>query len=589
MPTDPVDQLRALGNAFDDLVPPVRAEEIGVRRSVTGRSRIAVRVFAAAAAAVTLVAVGAIVLHRSDGGNEIGPVDSAAATSTAAGTAPVTDDVVVHHDPSDILVATPEARSLSAAQMAGYNVVAADAAYSLPDGALAYQPIGDTAVWVRSADGRATKVVSPPTGTHLILYDAGTALGKPVILYATVAEDDNQAVTLHIVGADGTDDRALGEIGFWEGWVTYARLSGDVVTTEEFTVTQGFVMRFDLATGQSTNVNNLTLTFPADSADGTVSAHIEDGALVVHRLSGAEVRTPVAGGTDAITSLEPSTSDVIVNRSTDAALVLRDTWSGHPTLEPMPFAGTASFIEHGVAVPATDDLATAQATWHSAGVTAYNLALTVQAQIAVGPIECEFAVSDTGSQLVRGPIRVDVGAGTRTIDTDLAFCRTVPSTVEGLLQLIAEHRADGHADRASFDGRGVPTDFTLDTEMEETDGALHYRVTVTDPPTLPTVALSARDYLQCGPTDGPWIEATVTADVIGVTARVVVDDQVFGTSAATTAPGTVDVSFSPFAVAVELPRNPYGKTGVLQVINADGYVLASKPLILANPPGVMCG
>jgi hypothetical protein len=82
MPVDPVDQLRTLGNSFDELVPPVTMNDLRGRPSRAGRGRVAVRVFATAAAVVTFVAVGAIVLSRSD--DDVVPADSAPITSVIA-------------------------------------------------------------------------------------------------------------------------------------------------------------------------------------------------------------------------------------------------------------------------------------------------------------------------------------------------------------------------------------------------------------------------------------------------------------------------------------------------------------------------
>ncbi|MEQ1702698.1 MAG: hypothetical protein ABMA25_21520, partial [Ilumatobacteraceae bacterium] len=503
MPADPTEQLRALGNAFDELVPPVTMKDLRGRPSGVSRGRVAVRVFAAAAAVITLVAVGAIVLHRRGNDDGLRPVD----------TAPITDDLFVHHDPSSILVATPEAQSLTPEQMDGYNVVAADTAYSLPHGALAYQPIGDTAIHVRAADGSTTEVIAPPAGTHLRLYDAGVALGEPVIVYATVDEDEMESVVLHVVNADGTDDRTLGAIGFWEGWANSARLSGDVVTTEENTAGQGFVMRFDLATGEATNVTNETVTFPAESADGTVSARMDGDTLVVRQLSGGETRVPLPFEVGFLVSLEPGTNDVILNRWDAPAIVMSDIRSEQPIFAPVPFAGTASFIESPPTAVPDEELAAALATWSESGPSEYLLSLSVvPTQMAIGPKECEFAVSSSGSTLVRGPIRVDTAAGTRAIDSYLGFCSSfVPSTVEGLLQLIAEHRAEGHDVPATFADSGVPVEFTLDADMDETDGASHYTVTVSDPLVLPTVTLTARGNRSCGPTGGAWVVASGTS------------------------------------------------------------------------------
>lgn len=574
MPADPVDQLRALGTAFDELVPPVTMNDLSGRPNGTSRGRLAVRVFAAAAAVVTLVAVGAIVLNRRADAPDRSPVESAQ----------IAVDLFVHRDPSNILVATPDARSLTAEQMEGYNVVAADAAYSLPDGALAYQPIGETAIWVRAADGSTTEVITPPEGTHLRLYDAGTALGKPVIVYATEGDDEMATVTLHVVNADGTDDRTLGDIGFWEGWASYARLGGDVVTTEEFTVTQGFVMRFDLATGDATDVNNLTLTYPADSAEGKVSARVDGNDLVVQRLSGGEARIALPFDVGSVVALEPAADMVIINRSDAPAMVVRDIWSEQPDFAPVPFAGTASFIESPPAAVADEEIAAALATWSESGPSSYHLTVATTHPLGLITVECEFHVDGSNSALIRGPIRSTATEAPSQMP-DLRACSTQPSTVEGLLELILQHRSEGHDVPATFDQRGVPTHFGLDVDLAAADGSTAVEATVSEPLVLPTVTLSAGDYLECGPAGGAWVNASVTSELVGLTARIVVDDRVIASSQPTQSAGTVDLSLGASTVPSNMP-DPSGKVGELQVIDADGYVLAIRPVMMEiSSPG----
>lgn len=237
--------------------------------------------------------------------------------------------------------------------------------------------------------------------------------------------------------------------------------------------------------------------------------------------------------------------------------------------------------------PADDEIADALATWEESGPSSYHLTLSASSGLSLGPKVCEFAVDDGVAHLVR-VVQVDTAKGTQTIWDWLGFCSSGPSTVEGLLHLIAEHRAEGHVVPATFDDLGVPLKLTLDAEQAESDGATWYRVTVGAPLVLPRVTLTADDQLICGPTDGGWVRAAVTSDVLGLTARIVVDDRVIASSEPTQSAGTVDVSFDPSRVSSDVP-DPYGKVGELQVINADGYVLATQPFTMENTSGLSCG
>lgn len=261
------------------------------------------------------------------------------------------------------------------------------------------------------------------------------------------------------------------------------------------------------------------------------------------------------------------------------AIVLR---RGDGEVEPTDSAPTTT-------AKAGDEIAAALAAWEASGPSDYQLSLSAEGTtISLGPTECEFAVRGDGVTLVRGPIRVDRATGTRTIDSYLGFCSSfVPNTIEGLLQLIAEHRADGHDVPAKFDDTGVPFEFTLDAEMDETDGATWYRVTVAEPLELPTVTLTADDHLVCGPIGGGVVVASVTYDLAGLTVRVVIDELVILTSEPTQSAGTADILIDPRKIRSDVP-DPRGKIGELQVIDADGYVLATQPFTMALASGTGC-
>jgi hypothetical protein len=116
------------------------------------------------------------------------------------------------------------------------------------------------------------------------------------------------------------------------------------------------------------------------------------------------------------------------------------------------------------------------------------------------------------------------------------------------------------------------------------------------PSSSPTSTGAPRDVeisgagFSCGPTDGLWVQATVTADVaIGVRAVVVVDGVVEGSSP------TVDlVADVPTPLGID-PLAAYtpGALATLRIVAADAAPddppLATVEIVLDLPPGVTCG
>lgn len=235
-------------------------------------------------------------------------------------------------------------------------------------------------------------------------------------------------------------------------------------------------------------------------------------------------------------------------------------------------------------VIADEEIAAALAAWEESGPSSYHLAVATTHPLGLITVECEFHVEGSDSDLIRGPIRLTANDAPSQMP-DLRACSTQPSTVEGLLALILQHRSEGHEVPATFDQRGVPTHFGLDVDLAAADGSMAVEVTVSDPLVLPTVTLSAADRLVCGPPGGDWVQATVVSDLVGLTARVVVDEWVIAGSEPTESTGTVNLSFGASNAAGHVP-SPDGKVGELQVIDGDGYVLARQRVTITEvPPG----
>ena len=92
----------------------------------------------------------------------------------------------------------------------------------------------------------------------------------------------------------------------------------------------------------------------------------------------------------------------------------------------------------------------------------------------------------------------------------------------------------------------------------------------------------------CGPADGPWIEVTLRPDHdAAVFAELSVGAQVRSRSETVLASAarSTRVGFDPRRRAGDL-----GRRGTLRLREADNRaVLASTTVVLANPPGVICG
>lgn len=106
-----------------------------------------------------------------------------------------------------------------------------------------------------------------------------------------------------------------------------------------------------------------------------------------------------------------------------------------------------------------------------------------------------------------------------------------------------------------------------------------------------TSSLLVRDArFMCGPTDGPWISATIeSSDAVRVFGQVWLDGKPYGRSedVAVAAAGLASIGFSP-----DTPTTSSGRTASLRIMRSDAptEVIADTPVLLHLPAGTgVCG